>query len=423
MRYSKSELKKIHQTKKRAVQTFVCLLLVGTLTGSIFFMRPSTSTVEKRELTPFPSFTFSDFIDGTYFSNITTWYADTYPGRDRLVAWNQTIQSTYGIESNTMMVSSSNTEKEAKVPTSNDMQAEVQNQIMDQLYVEDGAAYSMYYFNKEAADIYTKAINHAANELDGTTNVYSILVPNNSGAVLDEDVLKQLGGADQQEAISYYYNSYNDKVTSVKTIETLREHRDDYIYFRTDHHWTPKGAYYVYQNFCKEKGIKSHALSSFKKSYTFKPFLGTFYSQLQLSSMEKNPDYVKAYVPNGTNKMTYWDTEGNKVDHQVITDVSDWDQASGYYCFIGGDKPLSVIKNPKIKDGSSCLVLKESYGNSFIPYLVDHYSTVYIMDFRYTDKNVIDYCKEHKIDDLIVMNNITIIGSEDVAGRIARELK
>lgn len=73
---------------------------------------------------------------------------------------------------------------------------------------------------------------------------------------------------------------------------------------------------------------------------------------------------------------------------------------------------------PKIDDGSSCLVLKESYGNSFVPWLVDHYQTVYIADFRYTTQNVADFCKEHNVNDLIVINNIQIIGSTEVAGKI-----
>ncbi len=426
MKYSKKKVKKIRRIHRYSVQTFIVLMLVGCITGCLFFVRPTTSTLEKRELTSFPEFTWSSFMDGSYFSQISTWYSDTYPGRDRLIAMNDTIQDTYGIESDTMLVGQHTTDTESKsekeVPTQNAMQAEVQNQIMDQLYVEDGAAYSMYYFTQSPADIYVSALNHAAEELEGTTNVYSILVPNNSGAVLDQDTLKNLGGTDQGEAIQYYYDSY-ENVTGVEILDTLRSHNDEYIYFRTDHHWTARGAYYAYKEFCEAKGIKAHKLSYFKETYKFEPFLGTFYTQLQLSAMEENPDYVEAYVPNGTNDLTYWDEDGNEVDYQVITDVSDWNEGSGYYCFIGGDKPLSIIKNKNVTDGSSCLVLKESYGNCFVPYLVDHYSTVYVMDFRYTEENVVDYCKEHEIDDLIVMNNISIIGSEDVANMIKEELK
>ena len=235
--------------------------------------------------------------------------------------------------------------------------------------------------------------------------------------MLPEKELKGLGGSDQEQAISYYYSLY-DKVIPVKTIETLREHNDEYLYFRTDHHWTQLGAYYVYENFCKEKGFEPHKLSEFEKM-SFEPFLGTFYTELQNQDMAKNPDRVDAYVPMGTNDMTYWNTDGSKQEWHVIEDVSTWDQSSGYYCYIGGDKPMSMIENPEIQDGSSCIVLKESYGNCFVPFLVDHYQTVYVVDFRYADVNLVDYVKEKKIQDVLIMNNITIIGSDTVANKIA----
>lgn len=302
-------------------------------------------------------------------------------------------------------------------PDSQEMEAEIQNQIQQGLYVKDGAAYSVYYFNQNAAETYTDALNQAAEKLDGIANVYSLLVPNNSGAMLSEKELKGLGGSDQEQAISYYHSLY-DKVTPIKTIETLREHKDEYLYFRTDHHWTQLGAYYVYQNFCEEKGFKPHKLSEFEKM-AFEPFLGTFYAELQNQDMAKNPDRVDAYVPMGTNDMTYWNTDGSKQEWHVIEDVSTWDKSSGYYCYIGGDKPLSIIENPEIQDGSSCIILKESYGNCFVPFLVDHYQTVYVVDFRYANVNLVDYVKEKKIQDVLIMNNITIIGSDTVANKIA----
>ena len=117
--------------------------------------------------------------------------------------------------------------------------------------------------------------------------------------------------------------------------------------------------------------------------------------------------------------MTYWEADGSEVKWHVIQDVSTWNENSLYSCFIAGDKPLVQINNPELNDGSSCVVVKESYGNSFVPFLVDHYQTVYVIDFRYTQNNVMDFVKEHNIQDLIIMNNISIIASEDVSKTIA----
>ena len=235
--------------------------------------------------------------------------------------------------------------------------------------------------------------------------------------MLSDRELEALGGADQEQAIDYYY-SLSEGVKTVDTIKTLREHNDEYLYFRTDHHWTQLAAYYVYQNFCEEKGIRPNELSDFQKM-TFSPFLGTFYQELQNEDMAANPDFVDAYIPMATNDMTYWETDGSQVNWHVIQDVTGWNKNSLYSCFIGGDKPLVQINNPNLSDGSSCVVVKESYGNSFVPFLVDHYQTVYVIDFRYTKNNVMDFVQEHNVQDLIIINNISIIASENVATTIA----
>ena len=236
--------------------------------------------------------------------------------------------------------------------------------------------------------------------------------------MLDDDTLLKLGGSDQVGAIKYYYDEF-ENVQGIKTIETLREHRDEYLYFKTDHHWTTQGAYHVYKNYAKEKGWKPHELSDFEK-LRFEPFYGTYYSKFP--ELKNSPDYVDAYIPMGTNDMEYMDGDGNMIQHHVITDVSTWNESSGYYSFIGGDKPYSLIDNPDINDGSTCVIVKESYGNCFVPFLVDHYDKVYILDFRYTPYNVVDFCKEHKATDLILMNNIQLIANTNVAQRYYSDL-
>ena len=78
-------------------------------------------------------------------------------------------------------------------------------------------------------------------------------------------------------------------------------------------------------------------------------------------------------------------------------------------CFIGGDRPLSIIENPNITDGSSCVVIKESYGNAFVPFLVNSYQTVYVIDYRHYTDNLISFVKEKEIQDVIFINNANAI--------------
>ncbi len=427
-KWTKVQRQKIQIFRLITVGIFILFLSIGFMLGNIWFLRPDKSEVEKRELTSFPTFTFSTFMDGTYFSDISTWYSDTFVGRDTFIAMNQSLKQKYGIHSGEMMVgtltqsdeipvdsSQKKIKKDPVVPDQNTLQAEVTDKIMEGLYIEDGAAYGGYSFSQEAADTYIDALEKGAEKLDGITNVYSLLIPNNSGVILDDETCAKLGGSNQGQAIEYYFNSY-DKVTGIEIYNTLKKHNDEYLYFRTDHHWTQQGAYYAYKSYCKLKGFKAEKLSDLP-SYTFTPFLGTYYNELQLPEMAANPDTVYAYAPKSTNDMLYDDGSGNLIPWKVIQDVSTWNEGSGYYCFVAGDKPYAEIDNPEIEDGTSCVVIKESYGNCFIPFLVDHYDKVYYMDFRYTNYNIVDFCKEHNVTDLIVENNIQIIGSGDVASR------
>lgn len=463
-KYTKKQRQIIRKYHNLGIILFAGVMLLGAFLGLLFFARPKTSEKEKRSLAKYPSFTMKTFLNGEYFSDVSTWYSDTYPFRDALVSADQKLKGLYGIESKTMMVgeekqadeipdindnteavtetttaatteaATENTEagatteattekvREVDPPDSKGMDEEIQNQIQQNLYVKGDAAYSVYYFGKENCTNYVAALNNVAAELKGQTTVYNILVPNNSGVMLSEDELSKLAGSDQEQAIDYYYSIESDDVKTVDTIKTLREHNDEYLYFRTDQHWTQLAAYYVYQNFCKVKGIEAHDLSYYDKK-EFKNFLGTFYSTLGNSNMEANPDTVDAYVPKGTNDMTFWDTDGKEWNWNVIYDVDSWASSSKYMTFIGGDRPMEVIENPQIKDGSSCVVLKESYGNCFVPFLVDHYQTVYVLDYRYTTVNVLDFVKEKQADDLIIINNITIIGSTSVVDLISGLLK
>lgn len=430
---------------------FVLVMGVGTILGIMIFKRPKVSETEQRTLTKFPKFSAETFWDGTYFSELSTWYSDTYPYRDIWISADQHIKKLYGFESDTMMVGGNVSSDEIpdipSVPTTEEnaqqtplqpeqepditteeqhrvetpdamaMEAEIQKQIQQGLYVKEDAAYSVYYFVQESADRYINMMNRVADELDGTTNVYSILVPNNSGIMLPENELNGLGGSNQKQAIEYYYGSYNDKVKTVDCFDVLREHNDEYLYFRTDHHWTQLAAYYTYQNFCEEKGVNATKLEEHEKR-EYEGFLGSAYTTLKNDNMAANPDVIEAYLPISTNSMKYYDKNNTEYDWNVVSDVTDWGQNSKYSCFIGGDQPLVVIENPTVTDGSSCVVVKESYGNCIVPFLVDHYQTVYVIDFRYTNQNILDFVKEKKVTDLIIINNISIIGNVDVSKTI-----
>lgn len=434
-RFTRKQMKRVRSGHACAIRAFGVVLALGFVIGLAFFARPATSDLEKRELTPFPEFTLDGFLDGSFLSDVSLWYSDTYPLREPLVTLDQSLKHLYGVQTDTMMVGGKvqadevppeeeeppkpkNTRPQVEVPTEEQMAAEVQNQIMSGLYVKNGAAYSIYYFSKDSVDAYAAAINKCAEELEGQAEVYSLLVPTNSAVMLPASEVESLGGTDQQKATDYFYSLMNDNVHDVQMLQTLRNHNAEYIYFRTDHHWTALGAYYAYLEFCAEKGVEPANLGEFEQM-EFAPLLGTFYTETNNNpQMADNPDYVRAYVPSGTNETTYWDKDGVEHEGNVVGDVTGWAPGTLYNTFINGDNPLTKIVNPKITDGSSCMIVKDSFGNAFVPFLVDTYETVYVVDFRYSHMNLVDFARENDIKDVIFLNSLSLAGNQYVAAKL-----
>ena len=419
-----------------AVGAVAIVLVLGMLVGALFFFRPKTSDVERRTLTKFPKLSVQRMLNGGFFKDVSTWYADTYPGRDGLIAVNNKFQNTYGFETQEKLVTKVK-EKADKIPVEKETTAEdvkkevdppkagavdkdVQDAITNGLYIKDGIAYNIYYFYQEGVDQYASILNSAAKLLKGKTNVYSVLAPTNT-ILLDQETQEKLGGSDQEQTLKYYDSKYSKNVNMVYVADIFKKHKDDYLFFNTDHHWTADGAYYAYKQFCKVKGIKAHKKSYFKNQDDYKPFLGTYYQELKDETLEKNPDTVHVYIPNGTNESKSVTKDGVEFDSQVIKD-DNFDEANKYMAFLGGDQKLTTIVNDAIEDDSACVLLCDSYGNAFAPFLVDHYHTVYVKDFRYTDPNIVDFCAQHNVTDLIVLNTMKISSAKSTLAQLQIDL-
>ena len=200
-------------------------------------------------------------------------------------------------------------------------------------------------------------------------------------------------------------------------LPNLIAHNTEYLYYRTDHHWTARGAYYAYETFCSVKGITATPLSSYTRKQ-FDGFLGTLYSEAnQPAAMKGNPDYVEAFVPNGINEEKVYDSLGNKIAEYAIvyTKADKYTAGNKYLTFIGGDQPLIEIHNPNITDGSSIVVVKESYGNAFVPFLVDSYEYVYVIDYRKWSGNLADFVTQREIDDVLFLN---VVNATSTSGRL-----
>ena len=400
------------------VRVFTSVLLIVGFIGLLIPLRPKVSDVEKRELTHFPKPTWETFTNGEFFSGISTWYADTFPFRESLTSANAKVKKLYGITTEEIHGDAvqgdeipdpdaelTSTPIPSATPTPEpDATIHDEPEKAGTIYVVDNRGFEIYGFSRDGADGYINMINTAATQLKDVATVYDILVPTSIAVNLDEENQKKINSSSQEDTFAYVYGHLDPSIVQVPVLDVLKKHNSEYLYFKTDHHWTADGAYYAYQELMNAKGVTPSPLSAYTKT-EFDGFVGTFYSYSDMSDTLKNdPDTVVSYTPS-CNDMTYTDSTGEEHKWNVVADATDYSEGSKYYCFIGGDQPYSKIENPNITDGSSCVVIKESYGNAFVPFLVNSYQTVHVVDYRYYTGNLIDLVKENNVQDVIYINN------------------
>ncbi len=295
----------------------------------------------------------------------------------------------------------------------------VPEQLSALLRVGD-TGYEYYNFNEDVANSYITAICEADDVLGDLATVYDMVIPTSMDIMLPESYIEENGinSDDQKKAINYITESIQYNNPNVKTVplfDALKVRNNEYIYFRTDHHWTQLGAYYAYVEFCKAKGIEPVPLDGFDKD-SYEGFLGTFYSDNPNAEMEANPDTVEAYRVRADTDMMFIDMHsGERIEGwPVINDGDQYGRQELYYIFAAADEPYEELYNRDLDDGSACVVLKESFGNCFVPFLLSHYQTVYVVDYRYYDGNLRELVQESGATDVIFLNNISMTRNSDL---------
>lgn len=399
------------------VLAFGATLAVLGVIGLLWFLRPDTSVIEKRTLTTFPEFSLSAFWDGSFFKDLDTWYADTYPLREPLIAGSQAMENHYGLRGDQIVgdalvaddIPDEDTpstaepvslfEEEPDTALADGTVKEI-GELQGQIYITNNCGYGLYYFGQEGADAFASMMNQVYNNVKDKVNLYVMICPISAGVMLDQSVLDDMKCSNEEDAINYVYGKLDPGVHTIRAFDRLKKHNAEYIYFHTDHHWTALGAYYAYMEFCKEKGITAHKVEDYE-TLELPGFMGTFYSSSNNSAaLKSNPDTVIGYIPKGTNDMMM-NSDGGMVAWKIVNDVSSYPKSELYAAFAGGDRAFSYAHNESITDGSAVMVVKDSYGNAFIPWLVDHYEYIYWVDVRYTSNTISQMVADYGVQDVI----------------------
>lgn len=177
--------------------------------------------------------------------------------------------------------------------------------------------------------------------------------------------------------------------------------RDKYVYFRTDHHWTAQGAYYAYIAFCDASGEVPVSLEKYGTGKV-EGFLGSTYSATLNNKLKNNPDTIHYFRPFAKHEYNIYYEGAMRMS---LLDMSHAKQKNKYRIFLSGDRPLGRIVTEN-QNNKKLLVIKDSYGNAFVPFLLPHYKEIYVVDPRQYKKSTIGLIKDKGIQEVIFLNYV-----------------
>lgn len=401
--------------KAHKLNIFGLLLIIYGLAAVNLFItdKPTLSTIENRELLTLPTYSFEDLKSGHFFKNFDDYFADNFIFRERFVALGQEIDGLKGYQRE---------EKLAIVETYGDNTFDSGNEDMNRVDVElenedpvtilfkENVALTLHKFYPEKAKKYAVALNDFADTIDPSVQIYSVLIPDRIEFESDES-LKAL--SDSEEVTIQYVNTLlSDRIAPINIYDGIKAKSSDYIYFNTDHHWTALGAYYGYSAFVSALGETPIPLSDYDRE-RFNNFLGSRYALN--NNLEKNPDYVDVFKYKELDSLSYVVYREGAYEEAPLLDMTFKELPNKYGVFLGGDWPLSKVSRniPDDKtpaNGKKLLIIKDSYGNAFTPFIAPHYDETYIVDPRYIDDSIdvralID---ENQIDEVLFINTISV---------------
>ena len=334
---------------------------------------------------------------GRLMSNFEEYLGDNLGFRSAFTAASGWIEGKKGI----------NSELGKIVSTNKDIGTETVQK--SSLLVINDTVMEIFMKNHSAEEKYINTVNYFAEQLKGI-KMYSMIIP--TQLEFQEPVYANIENS-QKETIDYIYSRLDDSITTVDAYSELAENADKYIYFRTDHHWTALGAYYGCRAFLKAAGEKENIDINSLEKHTINNFLGYLYMQAQSPELSQKPDRIEWFDTNEDEKITVHNSSmenGKKMEYEGTLFDEDKDN---YSVFMSGDQPLSVITNGRNPDGKTIVILKDSYANAFVPWLINSYHRIILADPRTCGESLRGIIDKYQPDECMIMNYIFTTTFED----------
>lgn len=225
-----------------------------------------------------------------------------------------------------------------------------------------------------------------------------VLAVPSASLVLEEKLPDYVSAEREKETFDLLSASLEKGGGYIDLFHLFDSHKMEPVYFKTDHHWTQYGAYLGYVEMMHSYGLKPVELTKFAVDNR-ENFQGTHYSKFRGGIVDG--ETFTFYQNPKENVEVYYVAE-NRVEERLLF-PKNLDTRDKYKVYLDGNYPLMTIKNHEIKDGEKILVLKDSYANAMVPFLVESFQEVHLMDLRYYNMSLQDYMEKEGFDKVILL--------------------
>lgn len=247
----------------------------------------------------------------------------------------------------------------------------------------------------------------SAASITGEEHLSFLLVPS-SGLILEDKLPKNARLFDQKT----YMDQIEASLTGCRVVDVRKElsaHKDDEIYYRTDHHWTSEGAYLAYEKWCESTGNEYTPLEDLQENIVTNQFRGSLYSKIL--DADSAYDSIRIYGKPGGKPFGSEDLRvaiNGKKTMDSCYDEEKLKEKDKYKYFFGDNYgEVQIVSGKAPEETGNILVIKDSFANTFVPFLTQNYHKIYMIDLRFYSGDMKEYLKENQITDVLVLYNIT----------------
>lgn len=358
--------------KKYLLYCFVIVIILFTMIGLISDNK-EFSELENRKLKTSVTFSIKNFLDGSFQEDYESYINDQFPLRDNWISLKSINEYILGKIENNGIIYGANGELFEKFDSLDE--EKLKNNV------EAIKKFAEIYYNKVSLMI-----------IPSSYEIYKENLPMGSPIIPQEELINEIYN------FSYFTNN-------IDVMKELLDNKNNYIYYKTDHHWTTYGAYLAYSKFIDSINENKVKLENFQ-DIELSNFYGTYYSKVKLFNIE--PDIMTYY---DFNNLTM-EIVGDKI-YDSIYDYSKETLRDKYSLFLYGNNPLTIIKNKDIKNNKKILVIKDSFGNSLVPFLTQNYEEIHVIDLRYFSSKLSIYLEKNDFEDILIIYNFINLATDN----------